>query len=142
MEFISEGIFEKYSKMKILVFEIFEKGQILMPFSGLAPSKLKTLMVAYVHIEYSTYQFSEESKGGPERVYIESIHTNITLLKCSFTSKNMILYFLLVTYSVYKNYVILNVLNGFKIEKKYIRNLIIIFIYILFHIYKTRTTCP
>ena len=32
-------------------------------------------MVAYVHIEYSTYQFSEESKGGggrkkrgPERV--------------------------------------------------------------------------
>ena len=41
MEFISEGIFEKYSKMKILVFEIFEKGQILRPFSGLAPSKLK-----------------------------------------------------------------------------------------------------
>ena len=34
----------------------------------LAPSKLKmfqtNLMVAYVHIEYSTYQFSEESKGG------------------------------------------------------------------------------
>ena len=27
--------------MKILVFEIFEKGQILRPFSGLAPSKLK-----------------------------------------------------------------------------------------------------
>ena len=41
MEFISEGIFEKYSKMKILVFEIFEKVQILRPFSGLAPSKLK-----------------------------------------------------------------------------------------------------
>jgi len=41
LEFISEGIFEKYSKMKILFFEIFEKGQILRPFSGLAPSKLK-----------------------------------------------------------------------------------------------------
>ena len=52
-----------------MVFEIFEKGQILRPFSGLAPSKLKffsnkKLMVAYVHIEYSTYQFSEESEGG------------------------------------------------------------------------------
>ena len=33
-------IFENFSKMKILVFEIFEKGQILRPFSGLAPSKL------------------------------------------------------------------------------------------------------
>ena len=41
MEFISEGIFEKYSKMKIMVFEIFEKGQILRPFLGLAPQKLK-----------------------------------------------------------------------------------------------------
>ena len=41
MEFISEGIFEKYSKLMILVFEIFEKGQILRPFLGLAPSKLK-----------------------------------------------------------------------------------------------------
>ena len=54
--------------MKILVFEIFEKGQILRPFLGLAPSKLKIfskkLMVAYVHIKYSTYQFSEESQGG------------------------------------------------------------------------------
>ena len=52
--------------MKILVFDIFEKGQILRPFLGLAPSKLKIFskMVAYVHIEYSTYQFSEESKGG------------------------------------------------------------------------------
>ena len=39
---MSEGIFEKYSKMKILVFEIFEKGQILRPFSGLALSKLKS----------------------------------------------------------------------------------------------------
>ena len=27
--------------MKIWVFDIFEKGQILRPFSGLAPSKLK-----------------------------------------------------------------------------------------------------
>ena len=50
-------------------FDIFEKGQILRPFSGLAPSKLKKiskkcLMVAYVHIEYSAYQFSEESKRG------------------------------------------------------------------------------
>ena len=47
--------------MKILVLEILEKGQILKPFSGLAPSKLeifsKKLMVAYAHIEYSTYQF-------------------------------------------------------------------------------------
>ena len=46
----------------------FEKGQILRPFSGLAPANLKknqkNLMVAYVHIEYSTYQFSEESQGG------------------------------------------------------------------------------
>ena len=41
LEFISEEIFEKYSKMKILVFEVFEKGQILRPFLGLAPSKLK-----------------------------------------------------------------------------------------------------
>ena len=53
--------------MKILVFDIFEKGQILRPFSGLAPSKLKfvqkNLMVAHVHIVYSTYQFSEKSKG-------------------------------------------------------------------------------
>ena len=49
--------------------EMFEKGKILRTFSGLAPSKLKiftkkNLMVAYVHIEYSTHQFSEESKGG------------------------------------------------------------------------------
>ena len=51
MECISEGIFEKYSKMKILVFEIFEKGQILSPFPGLAPSK----------------EESEESKGGTEK---------------------------------------------------------------------------
>ena len=51
-------------KNKDFGYDIFEKGQILRPFSGLAPSKLKifhkNLMVAYVHIEYSTYQFSEE----------------------------------------------------------------------------------
>ena len=40
------------------------------------PSTLKTefffnknLMVAYVHIEYSTYQFSEESKGVPKKAW-------------------------------------------------------------------------
>ena len=41
MKFISEGIFEKYSKMKILVLTFLNKDQILRPFSGLAPSKLK-----------------------------------------------------------------------------------------------------
>ena len=49
-------------------YDIFEKGKILRPFPGPPPSKLKfvqkMLMVAYVHIEYATYQFSEESKGG------------------------------------------------------------------------------
>ena len=39
-------------------------------FSGLAPSKLKkcltNLNVSYVHIECSTYQFSEESERGGE----------------------------------------------------------------------------
>ena len=55
-----------YSNIKILV---FLKGQILRLFSGLAFSRLKickkknTLMVAYVHIENSTYQLSEELKG-------------------------------------------------------------------------------
>ena len=56
-------------------FKILEKGQILIRFSDLPPSKLKILskklMVAYVHIEYSTYQFSElryRKKRGPERV--------------------------------------------------------------------------
>ena len=50
------------------VFEIFEK----VKFEALIrPSTLKAeiffkkkLMVAYVHIDYFTYQFSEESKGG------------------------------------------------------------------------------
>ena len=56
MEFISERVFEN-----------FQKGQILRPFSGPALSKLriqKKLMVAYGHIEYSTYQISEKSKWG------------------------------------------------------------------------------
>ena len=57
--------------------ETFEKGQILRPISGLAPSKLKFFFQkkcngAFVHIEYSTYQFSEElryrKKRCPERV--------------------------------------------------------------------------
>ena len=52
MEFISEGIFEKYSTMKILVFEIFEKGQIWDLFQALHPKNWnfvqKNLMVAYV----------------------------------------------------------------------------------------------
>ena len=54
--------------MKILVLTIL-KRTIFEAF--FRPSTLKTeklfkknLMVAYVHIEYSTYQFSEESKGG------------------------------------------------------------------------------
>ena len=77
MEFISEGIFEKYSKLKILVFENFEKGQILGPFLGLAPSKLKMLSKKFNGsiCAYRVFQFSEESKGegyrkkrGPGRV--------------------------------------------------------------------------
>ena len=65
MEFISEEIFEKYSKMKILVFEIFEKGQILRPFLGLAPSKAK-------------------KKRGPERVKkLEGKYLFVYKLYCS-----------------------------------------------------------
>ena len=41
MEFISEGIFWKIFKNEDFGFKFFENGQILMPFSGLAPSKLK-----------------------------------------------------------------------------------------------------
>ena len=41
MEFISEVFFLKISKNEDYGFEIFEKGQILRRFSGLAPSKLK-----------------------------------------------------------------------------------------------------
>ena len=58
MEFISEGIFGKYTKMKILDY-IFGKGKILMPFSGLAPSKL----VAFVHI--SILNFQKNRRKGP-----------------------------------------------------------------------------
>ena len=50
-------------KIRVLTFL-----KILRPFSGLATSRLKIfskhLMVAFVHTLYSTYQFSEESKGG------------------------------------------------------------------------------
>ena len=60
--------FWKIFKNKDFGFEIFEKGQIFRPFAGLAHSKLKIFskifMVAFVHIEYSTCEFSEESKGG------------------------------------------------------------------------------
>ena len=48
MEFSSEGIFGFSSEEDLenyqnedFDFNIFEKGQILRPFSGLAPSKLK-----------------------------------------------------------------------------------------------------
>ena len=51
----------------MLVFEIFEKVKFEALFR---PSTLKTeiffktnLMVAYVHIDYFTYQSLEESKG-------------------------------------------------------------------------------
>ena len=36
----------------------------LKVFSSKAPSKLNILLVAYMHIEYITYQFSEKYKGG------------------------------------------------------------------------------
>ena len=42
VEFIFEGIFWKTFKNKDFGFKMFEKGPILMPFLGLAPSKLKT----------------------------------------------------------------------------------------------------
>ena len=41
MEFISEEIFGKYSKMKFLGLNIFEKGQILTPFVGLFSRKIR-----------------------------------------------------------------------------------------------------
>ena len=78
MELISKRIFEKYSKMKILFFDIFEKGQILRPFSGLAHSKLKifstNLMVAcaysvfYLPISEESNGWGYRKKGGPKRV--------------------------------------------------------------------------
>ena len=48
----------------------FESGNLEKIEAFFRPSTLKTkkfkkiLMVAYLHIEYSTYQFSEELKGG------------------------------------------------------------------------------
>ena len=51
-------------------FDIFEKGRIFRPFKGLAPSKLIFFSrkfngsICSVHIQYSTCQFSEETKGG------------------------------------------------------------------------------
>ena len=53
--------------MKILVFEIFEKGQILWPFSGLAPAKLKIKKksgVGYVCIEESFNTIFNMGYGG------------------------------------------------------------------------------
>ena len=45
--------------MKFIVIDIFEKGQILRTFSGLAPSIFfflqKHLMVAYVHCPYTVF---------------------------------------------------------------------------------------
>ena len=55
--------------MKILVFDVFKEGQIFKPFSDLKFNFFqKLLMVVYVHIQYSTYQFSGESKGGGRRI--------------------------------------------------------------------------
>ena len=58
MEFISEGIFVKYSKIIILGFKLLKKSQILRPF--FRPSALKTyfffqknLTVGYMYIEES-----------------------------------------------------------------------------------------
>ena len=70
--------------------DIFKKGQILRHFSDLAPSKLKfcedkILMVTYVQLQYSTYQFSGESctkkKVGPKRVKLQNLsnHNDCTL---------------------------------------------------------------
>ena len=88
MEFISVGIFEKYSKMKILVFEIFEKVHILKPFSGLAPSKLKIFSKKFNGriCAYRVFYLplSEESKlryrkkRGPERVNVYIYIKNLT----------------------------------------------------------------
>ena len=53
MEFISGEIFGKD-----FGFDIFEKGQIMRTETE-TENFFKILMVAYVHIEYSTYKFSE-----------------------------------------------------------------------------------
>ena len=64
VEFIFEELFGNIQNEDLGV-EIFYNGQILRP------STLKTdiffkknLMVAYVHVEYSTCQLSEKSRGG------------------------------------------------------------------------------
>ena len=68
MEFIFEGIFGKYLKyLKSFLFRIFEKGQIFMPVSGLAPSKLKIkkkIRVGYVYIEESFDTINSMGYGG------------------------------------------------------------------------------
>ena len=78
MKFISEGIFEKYSKMKIFVFGIFEKGQI----SGLAPSELKFFLTkfngsifAYTVFYLPIFRRSKgyRKKRGPGRVNLPKI---------------------------------------------------------------------
>ena len=56
MELISQGILENI-KNEHLGLDNLEKDQILRPFSGLAPSKLKMcfnffLIIAYVYIAY------------------------------------------------------------------------------------------
>ena len=52
--------------MKILVFEIFEKGRILRPFLGLALSKLKTTKFNGSICAYRVFYLpiSGESEGG------------------------------------------------------------------------------
>ena len=57
-----KGVWKNFWKIfKVEAFGISEPRQILRPFSGLASSKLQILMVAYVHIKYSTEQFWVES---------------------------------------------------------------------------------
>ena len=55
--------------MKILVYEIFEKGQILRPFSGLAPLKLKICFkkIKWQHIciqDIVPTNFQKSRRGG------------------------------------------------------------------------------
>ena len=65
MEFISERVFGKYSKMKILGLK-WSNFEAFLRHSTLKTGNFfkKNVMVAYVHIVYYTCQFSEESKGG------------------------------------------------------------------------------
>ena len=46
--YISEGIFENIQN-EDFGFELFEKGQILMPFPGLAPSNFKICVKKITH---------------------------------------------------------------------------------------------